>query len=175
VRYHDEFDGSPEKFHITLVVNTRAGGDDGANAFSPVPIEVAGGSMPLAHRFSELHDLIRAKRAEVHGSGPLAALAPVVNLLPIPLMTGMARDQAGHIDFATSNLPGFPSETFVAGAKTLHAYPFGPVAGTAFNLTMMSTNDVLDLGLNIDPAAVTDPELLVSLLEAAYADLLATD
>ena len=175
VRYHDEFDGSPEKFHITLVVNTRAGGDDGANAFSPVPIEVAGGSMPLAHRFSELHDLIRAKRAEVHGSGPLAALAPVVNLLPIPLMTGMARDQAGHIDFATSNLPGFPSETFVAGAKTLHAYPFGPVAGTAFNLTMMSTNDVLDLGLNIDPAAVTDPELLVALLEAAYADLLATD
>ena len=129
--------------------------------------------MPLADRFTEVHDLVRAKRAEVHGAGPLAAMAPVVNLLPIPLMTGLARDQAGHIDFATSNLPGFPGETFVAGAKTLHSYPFGPVAGTAFNLTMMSTNDVLDLGLNIDPAAVTEPGVLVSHLQAAYADLLA--
>ena len=76
-------------------------------------------------------------------------------------------------DFATSNLPGFPDETLVAGAKTLNFYPFGPVAGTAFNLTIMSTHDMLDLGLNIDPTAVTEPELLVSNLEAAYADLLA--
>jgi len=88
-------------------------------------------------------------------------------------MSGLAREQAGHIDFATSNLPGFPGKTFVGGAKTLHCYPFGPVAGTAFNLTMMSTHKMLDLGINIDPAAVTEPELLVAQLQAAYADLLA--
>ena len=173
VRYHQQFDSAPEKFHITLVVNTRSDNEDAANAFSPVPVEVAGRPMPLADRFAEVHRLVRAKRGEVHGAGPLAAIAPVVNLLPIPLMTGLARDQAGHIDFATSNLPGFRDETFVAGAKTLHTYPFGPVAGTAFNLTMMSTNDVLDLGVNIDPAAVTEPRLLMSHLQAAYADLLA--
>jgi WS/DGAT/MGAT family acyltransferase len=173
VRYHQQFDSAPEMLHITLVVNTRSGNDDAANAFSPVPVEVAGGPMSLADRFSEVHDLVRVKRSEVHGAGPLAALAPVVNLLPIPLMTGLARDQAGHIDFATSNLPGFRDETFVAGAKTLHFYPFGPVAGTAFNLTMMSTNDTLDLGLNVDPAAVTEPGLLVSHLQDSYADLLA--
>jgi diacylglycerol O-acyltransferase len=173
MRYHQQFDSTPEKFHITLVVNTRSDNDDAANAFSPVPVEVAGGPMPLADRFTEVHDLVRAKRGEVHGAGPLATMAPVVNLLPIPLMTGLARNQTGHIDFATSNLPGFRDETFVAGAKTLHTYPFGPVAGTAFNLTMMSTYDMLDLGLNIDPAAVTEPRLLVSHLQAAYADLLA--
>jgi len=173
VRYHEHFDSTPEKFHVTLVVNTRTGGDGGANAFSPVPVEFAGGAMTMHQRFGEVHDLVRAKRAEVHGAGPLAAMASVANMLPIPVMTGLARDQAGHIDFATSNLPGYPDEAFVAGAKTLHSYPFGPVAGTAFNLTMMSTNDMLDLGLNIDPAAVTEPELLASLLEAAYGDLLA--
>jgi hypothetical protein len=129
--------------------------------------------MPLAERFLEIHSLVRTKRTEVHGSGPLAAMAPVVNLLPIPLMTSVARDQAGHIDFATSNLPGYRSETFVAGAKTLHCYPFGPVAGTAFNLTAISTNDMLDLGLNIDPVAVTAPGELTAHLEAAYRDLLA--
>ncbi len=173
VRYHDHFGHSPEKFHMTLVVNTRAGDDEGSNAFSPVPVEVSGGVMPLDERFAEVHALVRAKRAEVHGAGPLAAMATVANLLPIPLMTGLARDQAAHIDFATSNLPGYRGETYVAGAKTLHSYPFGPVAGTGFNLTMMSTDDQLDLGLNIDPAAVTEPELLATFLQAAYADLLA--
>lgn len=173
VRYHDEFGSTPEKFHITLVVNTRSENDDAANAFSPVPLEVTGTPMPLADRFAEVHHLVRAKRAQVHGAGPLAAMAPVVNLLPIPMMSGMAREQAGHIDFATSNLPGFRNETFVAGSKTLHFFPFGPVAGTAFNLTMMSTNDMLDLGVNIDPVAVNEPVALVAHLEAAYADLLA--
>lgn len=172
VRYHDELDSTPERFHITLVVNTRTGGDDGANAFSPVPIEVDARPMALADRFSEVHDVVRAKRGEVHGAGPLATLAPVVNLLPLPLMSGLARGQAGHIDFATSNLPGFPGKTFLGAAKTLHCYPFGPVAGTAFNLTMMSTHKMLDLGINIDPAAVTEPELLASHLQAAYSDLL---
>ena len=173
VRYHDHFERAPDRFHMTLVVNTRAGGDDGTNAFSPVPVEVSAGPMSLEERFAEVHDLVRAKRAEVHGAGPLAAMATVANLLPIPLMTGLARDQASHIDFATSNLPGYRGETYVAGARTLHSYPFGPVAGTGFNLTMMSTNDMLDLGLNIDPAAVTEPELLTVQLEQAYADLLA--
>lgn len=174
VRYHEELDEAPERFHITLVVNTHSQSDESANAFSPIPIEVAGTPIPLADRFTAIHELVGAKRAEVHGAGPLAAVAPVVNLLPLPLMSGVARDQAAKIDFATSNLPGFRGETFVAGAKTLHLYPFGPVAGTAFNLTMMSTDDMLDVGINLDPAAVTEPDLLVSHMQAAYADLLAT-
>jgi WS/DGAT/MGAT family acyltransferase len=173
VRYHQRFEHSPEKFHMTLVVNTRTGDENGSNAFSPIPVEVSGGEMPLDERFTEVHTLVRTKRAEVHGAGPLAAMATVANLLPIPLMIGLARDQAAHIDFATSNLPGYRGETYVAGAKTLHSYPFGPVAGTGFNLTMMSTHDQLDLGLNIDPAAVTEPELLATVMQEAYADLLA--
>lgn len=171
VRYHDDVGRPPDTLHVTLVVNTHVG-DDAANAFSPVPVEVNGGPMPLAERFAEIHALVRARRSEVHGSGPLAAVAPVMNLLPIPLMTGLARDQASHIDFATSNLPGLRGVTFVAGAQTLHCYAFGPVAGTAFNLTMISTADALDLGLHLDPAAVTDPELLVTHLQGAYDDLL---
>jgi diacylglycerol O-acyltransferase len=173
LRYHDDVDRPPDKLHVTLVVNTRNGDDDTANAFSPVPIEVSGRPAPLAERFAEVHALAHTRRGDVHGSGPMAAMAPVANLLPGPLMTGLARDQAGHIDFATSNLPGLRSVTYVAGAQTLHCYPFGPVAGTAFNLTMISTANVLDLGLHLDPAAITDPERLVTHLRAAYNDLLA--
>lgn len=173
LRYHRKFGSTPEKFHVTFVVNTHSDADDAANAFSPVPVELPAGPMPLAERFTAVHQLVGAKRQEVHGGGPLASFAAVANFLPIPIVTGLARDQTRHIDFATSNLPGFTGETFVAGARTLHSYAFGPVAGTAFNLTMLSMGGVLDLGVNIDPTAVTEPALLASCLEAAYADLLA--
>ncbi len=172
LRYHQRLGSQPERFHITFVVNVRADGDGSANAFSPVPVEVPAGPMPLAERFAALHGLVGAKREQVHGGGPMASLASVANLLPTSILTGLARDQAGHIDFATSNLPGFLGDTFVAGAKTVHSYPFGPVAGTAFNLTMLSMAGGLDIGVNIDPAAVTEPERLRTCLESAYADLL---
>jgi hypothetical protein len=60
----------------------------------------------------------------------------------------------------------------VSGAQILAAYPFGPVAGTAFNLTTQSYLDSLDMGLFADPAAV-DPAELRALLEESYRDLLA--
>ena len=37
----------------------------------------------------------------------------------------------------------------------------------------MSYNHSLDMGVNIDTAAVTDPELLRKCLEKAFADLIA--
>ena len=49
--------------------------------------------------------------------------------------------------------------------------PPEPLAGTAFNLTTMSYRGTLWLGLHVDTEAVQRPELLLELLEAAYAEL----
>ena len=43
----------------------------------------------------------------------------------------------------------------------------------AFNLTLMSYCGSLDMGLNVDPAAVTEPELLRDLMVDAFAELAA--
>jgi hypothetical protein len=48
----------------------------------------------------------------------------------------------------------------------------GPTGGTAFNLTVLSSGGSLDMGVNIDVAAIDDPELLRQCLEDAYAELL---
>ena len=48
----------------------------------------------------------------------------------------------------------------------------GPTGGTAFNLTVLSSSGWLDMGVNIDLAAIDDPELLRECLEDAYAELL---
>ena len=153
------------------MVSTRADAET-ANAFSPVPVEVPAGAMPLDERFAVIHERLQERRAEVHGGGPMATVAAVANLLPTWVVTGIIRNQAGHIDFATSNLPGFLGDTWVAGARTLHTYGWGPVAGTAFNITQVSTAGHLDIGVQLDPAAVTEPQLLQSCLEDSYRDLL---
>ena len=61
---------------------------------------------------------------------------------------------------------------FISGAKVLAPYPMGPVAGTAWNITLMTYNGVLFMGVHIDPVAVTDPELLRQCLEDGFEELL---
>ncbi|HMK12593.1 MAG TPA: wax ester/triacylglycerol synthase domain-containing protein [Acidimicrobiales bacterium] len=170
-RYHAAMGADPERFHITFVVSTRADVDT-ANAFSPVPVDVPAGAMPLHERFTVIHQRLLERRAWVHGGGPMATVAPVANLLPTWMVTNIIRSQAAHIDFATSNLPGFLGDTWVAGARTLHTYGWGPVVGTAFNITQVSMAGHLDIGVHVDPAAVTEPLLLQSCLEESYRDLL---
>ncbi len=61
---------------------------------------------------------------------------------------------------------------YIAGAQILENYPIGPLAGVAFNLTLLSYNGSLDMGVNIDAAAVEEPELLRACMEDAFAELL---
>jgi hypothetical protein len=101
----------------------------------------------------------------------MGAVSGIANLLPTSVVTGVARSQAAAVDFATSNVRGAPIEVYVAGGKALKAYPMGPVAGTAWNITMMSYAGTLNVGVHIDPAAVADPELLMRSLKEGYAEL----
>ena len=63
---------------------------------------------------------------------------------------------------------------FLAGERILANYPFGPRTGTPLNATVLSYCDDLDLGCNIDPAAVTDPDGFMADLDDSFADLLGT-
>ena len=103
----------------------------------------------------------------------VGSFAGLVNMLPTSMLVRVARQQVETVDFATSNVRGAPFDLFIAGAKILANYPMGPTAGTAFNITMLSSGGRLDMGINIDSAAIDDPELLRSSLEEAYAELLA--
>jgi len=62
---------------------------------------------------------------------------------------------------------------YVAGAKLLENYPVGPLGGVAFNVTLLSYLGSLDMGVNIDSAAVADPALLRRCLADSFDDLLA--
>lgn len=170
-RYHQEKGCELEQLHITFVVSTAKDTPDDPHAFTPVPLYVPAGPMPIEERFVAIRDLLEAKRSEVHGAGPMSALAAVAGLLPTPLVTGVTRTQAAHIDMATSNLPGYLGDTYVAGAKTVLSYPLGPVAGTACNVTLYTIAGSINIGMHIDPAAIEDPGLFRRCAEEAFADL----
>ena len=57
---------------------------------------------------------------------------------------------------------------YICGAQLLEIYPIGPLGGVAFNLTLMSYLGSLDMALNIDTAAVAEPELLATCLSRSF-------
>jgi len=172
--YHAERDRPVEAINMTFVVSTRSDKAMGGNSFTPVPLQVRGeGPQTVEERFRQVRDLMTERRRGVSGRGAMSAIAGIANLLPTSVTTRFARQQAARIDLATSNLRGAPFQTYIAGAKVLAGIPLGPVAGTAGNLTTISQNGSLDMGLLVDPAAITDPAGLRRNLDDAYRDLLA--
>jgi hypothetical protein len=95
----------------------------------------------------------------------------VLNGLPTAVVVRLARQQVETVDFATSNLRGANFDLYMAGAHVIANHPMGPTAGTAFNATVLGYKDSLDLGLNVDTAAIDDPGLLRKCIEDAFADL----
>jgi hypothetical protein len=113
--------------------------------------------------------------ADVRHEPALAAADSFAGLaagLPTSVIVGLLRNQTRSVDFATSNLRGSPLPLYLAGARIVANYPFGPRTGCALNVTLLSYCDELHLGLNIDPAAVTDVGVLMDALDESFAELL---
>lgn len=127
--------------------------------------------MSIVDRVADVRSRIQAAKSAALETGGITALSGVVNLLPTSVVTQTVRSQAAHIDFATSNLRGAPMPLYVSGAKVLHNYAMGPVAGTAANITTLSYNGVLDVGIFVDPIAIDDPADFRECIEEAFADI----
>jgi WS/DGAT/MGAT family acyltransferase len=169
-RYHLEMGSPVEQLRASMAISTRSE-SSGSNAFSLARMMVPTGEMSIDDRFSAIQSATESAR-ESSASASLETLAAVASALPTSLITRLARQQAQTVDFATSNVRGAPVPLYLAGAQLLENYPVGPLAGVAFNLTLLSYNHSLDMGVNIDAAAVQDPELLRRCLERAFGALL---
>ena len=170
-RYHREMGAPVDGLRTSMAISTRTD-SSGANAFSLARMLVPTGEMSVAERFTRVQALSHEAR-DAGTSGSMEALAAVAATLPTSVITRIARQQAQTVDFATSNVRGAPMPLFLAGAQVESNHPVGPLVGVAFNLTLLSYNHSLDMGVNIDVDAVTDPGLLRRCLEGAFDDLLA--
>jgi diacylglycerol O-acyltransferase len=170
-RYHAELGAPVDALKASMAVSTRTAVTE-SNAFSLARLVVPTGPMPIAERFRLVQQHADEAR---HGPGgaSMAQLAAFASALPTSLVARLARQQAQTLDFATSNVRGSPVPVYIAGARLLENYPIGPLAGVAFNLTLLSYAGSLDVGLNIDAAAVAEPPRLSRLLRRSFRDLAA--
>ena len=70
-------------------------------------------------------------------------------------------------DFVTSNVPGSPFPLYVAGAELERLYPFGPLSGTAANVTLLSHCGTCCIGINTDSLAIPDAAEFAQSVEPA--------
>ena len=174
VRYHDARGVELHSLNTSFIVSTRTDRAIGGNSFTPSRLTVPAGPMKADERFGVISAVMQAKRADVSGQGLMGAVAGVANLLPTSIVTSVARSRASKMDFVTSNLRGAKTRLYISGARVDGNHPFGPLAGTAFNLTMMSYAGGLDMGLLVDPVAIDHPEDLRDHLDVAYRQLIDT-
>lgn len=121
-------------------------------------------------RFAAMADRLRSMPG--HPVTSLAApLSGLAGLVPLSMLTAIARSQARTVDFGTSLLPGLRGGAALAGAAVEAVMPFGPRLGTAFNATGVAWRDELHLGFNLDPAAFPEPEGFVARVADAFEEL----
>jgi hypothetical protein len=70
-------------------------------------------------------------------------------------------------------VPGGRGELYLAGAHIERVYPFAPLPGCAAMIMLVTHGDTGCVGINLDAAAITSPELFVRCLVDGFAEVLA--
>ncbi|HVN50253.1 MAG TPA: WS/DGAT domain-containing protein, partial [Acidimicrobiales bacterium] len=171
-RYHHEMGLDVRQLRMTMPINIRTHATErvAGNRFTPlrfpVPVDIAD---PIA-RMSAVRTLMARQRQE-----PALALtdtlAGIINRLPATASTTLFGSMLKGIDFITSNVPGPPVPVYLAGARLERQIAFGPMTGAAMNITLLSYVDDLNVGVNTDPRAVTEPGLLLDCLVDAFDEI----
>jgi len=170
--YHRARGAPVDVLRMAMPISTRKDDNAGGNSFVPTRMLVPAGIEDPIDRFDAMREIVGATRAD-RVVGMAESFAGVANLLPTSVLVRLARQQTETIDFTASNVRAAPFDLYIAGARVQSTYPIGPMAGTAFNLTMLSYSGGLYLGLHIDSRAIADPPLLRDCVETSFGELIA--
>ncbi|MBX3313460.1 MAG: DUF1298 domain-containing protein [Actinobacteria bacterium] len=173
-RYHDRHGVEATALRVSMPINLRSDeeADATGNNFAParfaIPLDIDD-PLEAVHTF---RDLVAVQRAEP----ALAAVEPmarVLNQLPTAMSTGLFGSMLKGVDVVASNVPGAPIALYTAGAEVTAMYALGPMVGAGVDLTLLSYRDDVFVGVNVDPAAVPDPEVMRECLVEGWDHVLA--
>jgi WS/DGAT/MGAT family acyltransferase len=166
-RYHERHGVAVDSLRALMPINLRAGQDAGwGNRITLQRLTVPVGEPDPAARMRMLHRVAMAAREEPSLS-VTEAIAGALNMLPVGYVGGILK----HADFVASNVPGALIPVYLAGSKVTGMFAFGPTVGAAVNATLMSYDGTCDIGINIDTAAVPDPDVLLACLRESLAEI----
>lgn len=172
-RYHEEHGARTERLRMIMPINVRGDvGGLGGNHFTTARIVMPADDPDPARRLEDISGRFRKLRAE-----PAVAMTPqlaaMLNVLPRRATTAIMGSMFKGADFLTSNVPGAPFPLYLAGAEIDRIYAFGPLTGTATNITLLSHAGTCCVGVNLDTAAIGDHERLREHLRDGFTEVLA--
>jgi diacylglycerol O-acyltransferase len=172
--YHREMGAPAEALRMTMPISVRTAGteDMAGNQFVPARFPIPLDVDDPARRMQVLHELVLTQRGEP-SLGLVEPLAGVLRRLPTSVSTGLFGSMLKGVDLVTSNVPGAPIPIYTAGGRVEALFALGPLTGAGANLTLLSYLDDLFIGVNVDPAAVTEPARLVAALRRGWDEVLA--
>jgi WS/DGAT/MGAT family acyltransferase len=184
-RYHSAMSAPVESLRMLMPVNVRGGAnprdpnteaakkaDVAGNQFAPARFEVPVAIESPAERMRAIGKLCREQRDEP-AMPWIEEITNVLGALPSSLTNNLFGAMQKTTDFTTSNVRGPRRTTWMSGAQIVSFMPFGPLAGASINVTAFSYDGVMNVGINMDPAAVSQPKLLVECLKGGFEEVLA--
>ncbi|MEI7547676.1 MAG: wax ester/triacylglycerol synthase domain-containing protein [Actinomycetota bacterium] len=168
--YHLYHGQEIQELRVAMPVSLRETDDaEGGNHITvmrfPIPVAAATVKERIAAMRTVL-DGVRHERSLEH----TATIAGFLNLMPKGVIGAMLKG----VDFLASNVPGVPVPMWLEGRRVVRFFPFGPTAGSAVNVTLMSYNGICCIGVNADAAAIPDPDVLTDCLRAGFAEVCGT-
>jgi WS/DGAT/MGAT family acyltransferase len=172
-RYHLEMGCPIERMPIAIPVSVRREGDPaGGNRIAGARLGAPVGIADPARRIQAITALVGNARAEP-ALDALGLLAPALARMPSAMVSQFAGALTKSNDLQASNVPGLREDMYLAGAKIVRSYGFGPLPGCATMITLVSHGETCCIAVNVDPAAVTEPERFARCLTEGFAEVLA--
>jgi hypothetical protein len=171
-RYHEQLGVTIESMPVAIPISVRRADDaEGGNRFAGARLALPVALADPTRRIRRIGEIVQGARAEPALDG-LGLIAPALSRLPGQLISQLAGGLTKANDLQASNVPGIREQVFVAGARIERMYGFGPLPGCATMITLVTHGDTCCLGVNVDPAAVTEPDRFGRCLEEGFAEVL---
>jgi WS/DGAT/MGAT family acyltransferase len=168
-RYHEHRHVHVEELHCMVPMNLRAGDESDAlgNRVGAFNVTLPVGEPDPLVRLGRIRTQTRAAKSDRRGAAYPFMMRALASM-PGFAYRLLAQNITGRINLICTNVPGPAAPRYLAGAKIEAIYPFAPVAlGTPLSIALMSHGDTYGIGIDTDPAAIPDPELLRRYLTVA--------
>ena len=170
--YHEALGVPVDAVPLAMPVNLRSDDDPvGGNRFAGARIVAPVGEPDPAVRIARVREQVLTAVAEP-AINILSVIAPIMSRLPTPLLAAVA-GRAGGVDIQASNIPGFPTDAYIAGARITKLLPFGPLPGVPMMIVLVTQAGICYVGAHYDTASITEPELFAKCLHEGFEEVLA--
>jgi len=172
-RYHEQLGVPIEAAPIAIPISVRRDGDAaGGNQFTGARLPGPVGIADPVERMRAIGELVKEARAEP-AINAMGLIAPALARLPGAAVADFMGSLTATNDLQASNVPGIREDVYLAGAKIERMYGFGPLPGCACMVTLVTHGETCCIGVNVDPAAVTDIDRFADCLRAGFEEVLA--